>query len=221
MIERVAWADHLARLDWRQGEHVALVGPTGCGKTTAMLDLIERRGWVTLLATKPRDRTLRRLPGWTRIEQWPPPPMTNRVMLWPRWRTIADNAKQGAEFREGISRMVMAGSWCIVADDAEHLTQNLGMEPMLRTMLNQARAMDVSIVTASQRPRRVPVAVWSNSSHFYVWATPHPDDRKALSGIAGLDYRQLGEVLRALPSRHDLLYVNPTTGEVTITNTRG
>ena len=33
-IERVPWNSFLKTFDWKQGEHVAAIAPTGAGKTT-------------------------------------------------------------------------------------------------------------------------------------------------------------------------------------------
>lgn len=199
-----------------------MIGPTGVGKTSAALDLVEVRGYVVLLATKPRDRTLQGMTRrWHTIRQWPPPNnLASRVVLWPKWRTSADNRTQGETFRNALDAIMISGGWAVLVDDTEHLTDDLNMGPMLRTMWNQARALDVSLIAASQRPRRVPIACWSNSSHFYIWSTPHPDDLKALRQIAGINSGEVARVLATLPTRHDLIYLNPDRRELEILNTR-
>lgn len=225
-VARIGWADHLElmRRTWRQGEHVALVGPTGVGKTTAALDLVPLRAYSVIFATKARDRTLRGLTrdaGYLLSETWPPPnDLANRVLLWPPWRTRADNRRQADVFSAALDGIMAAGGWCVLADDTEHLTDDLGMAPALRTAWNQARAVGVSLVTASQRPRRVPVACWANASHFYLWSTPHPDDLRAVRQLGGVNTSIVAAALASMESPHDLLYVNARTRTIHATNTR-
>jgi ABC-type glutathione transport system ATPase component len=60
-LETLDWRETVNRMDWRPGEHVTLIGPTGAGKTELTIKLIELRRWVLFLATKRIDRTQRRL----------------------------------------------------------------------------------------------------------------------------------------------------------------
>ena len=43
------------RSEFRQGDHVAVLGPTGTGKTHIALELAELRSYVLIVACKPRD----------------------------------------------------------------------------------------------------------------------------------------------------------------------
>src|SRR4051812_17983779 len=92
---------------WRQGEHVGVIGPTGSGKTVVIKAIIPRRKHVALFATKPEDPELSalvRTEGYKRISTWPPPPMANRVLLWPRIREDVDVYKsQKPTFRKALS----------------------------------------------------------------------------------------------------------------------
>src|SRR5690349_6421632 len=56
----VSWDDFYGYFgaNWRQGEHVGLIGPTGSGKTTLAMWLLPLRKYVVVLGTKPRDKTL-------------------------------------------------------------------------------------------------------------------------------------------------------------------
>ncbi len=43
--------------NWKQDQHITIIGTTGCGKTTLELDLIDERDYVIFLGTKEEDET--------------------------------------------------------------------------------------------------------------------------------------------------------------------
>lgn len=210
----------MARLRWEQGEHVALVGPTGQGKTTLALDLIARRDWTVILATKPKDRTLNGLvrhAGYVRVASWPPPRHpTPRVLLWPRWRDPKDTGRQAAAIHRALLSIFGEGSWCVFADDVQYLTDRLRLGSILTDLWLQARALDVSLVAATQRPRHVPRVMWTQSTHLFLWGTSDEDDLRQLGGLGGLSAKRIRATVAALP-KHDVLYVNTRTGALAVT----
>lgn len=76
MAPVVGWPEFMKYVfDWRQSQHVALIGPTESGKSTLQNAILPKRKYVTIFATKPRDETLEafaRSSGYVRIEDWPP-----------------------------------------------------------------------------------------------------------------------------------------------------
>lgn len=219
-IVRVPWPEFRARLRWAQGEHVGLVGPTGQGKTTLALDLLGLRGWSVILATKPRDRTLaglERTGGYHRISAWPPPnDRTPRVLLWPRWRSPADTPRQAAAIHHALTSIFGEEAWCVFADDVQYLTDRLRLGSVLTDLWLQARALRVSVVAATQRPRHVPLVMWSQSSHLFLWGTNDDEDLRRLSGFGGLSSKRIRTTVAGL-ARHDVLYINTRTGALAVT----
>jgi len=205
----VPWAEFLPRFRWKQGEHVALVGPTGQGKTTLALQLLPRRRYVCVIATKPRDRTLSGLAreGYVRVPAWPPPALAERVILWPPWRDARDNRAQAGVIRDAINAVFREGSWCVFADDVQHLTAHLGLTKPLDTLWLQARALNVSVVSATQRPRHVPLTMWSQSTHVFVWGTADEEDLRRIGGLGGHSAKAIRAIVATL-DRYEVLYVN-------------
>lgn len=213
----VPWPELDTRLDWRQGEHITLVGPTGCGKTTLALGLLERRHWVVAIGTKPRDTTLSGLlkQGYRRVQAWPPPSHYRRVVLWPRKRKIADRFTQERVIREALHSIYQSWSWCIFADELEYLSSPayLGLEFELREIWQQGRAVNISLVGATQRPRHVPLAAYSQATHLFLWRSSDEGDLKRLSELNGADTRTVRATLPRL-TRFECLYVNTRDGEL-------
>src|SRR5207248_297525 len=57
---------------WKPGQHAALVGPTGMGKSTFAVGILELRKYVLALDPKGGDETLETA-GYERLTDWPLP----------------------------------------------------------------------------------------------------------------------------------------------------
>lgn len=194
---------------WKQGEHVALIGPTGSGKTAWLEHLMTPRGWVVLMASKPKDATAKGLlrRGWTLVRRWPPPnDLARRVVFWPKITGLHHMKAQRDTFADMLAQVFETGSWTVVADDLQYLCKNLGLTPLFSAYWLQARSLKVSLVASTQRPRWVPVECWANSSHFFLWGTANGDDLKQIGNIAGADQKTIREAVVDLPKWH-VLYV--------------
>lgn len=217
-IEMIPWDNLPKAMGWSQGEHVALVGPTGAGKTTAATSLVEQRRFVMLTSTKPQDPTLRmmRRHGWVTIDQWPPPPDVPRVILHaPLADLETDPPRVGATIRRAINGAYKATSWCVVLDDLQALNTTCGLQRITSTLLVNARSSRVSCVVGTQRPRWVPREVWTQCTHLFIWRCVDADDLRALSGLGSADTKAVRATVAALDwDRHECLYVNTRTGRL-------
>lgn len=209
----LGWDEFYDRFDWAQGEHVALVGPTGQGKTTLALSILPKRGHVVMIGTKPKDRTLEGLRklGWQRIPQWPPAPGRKRVIVWPKWRGEADSPNQARVITETIDQAFRAHNWCIFMDDVQYLTEYLGLGRLIRMVQLQGRSIGVSNMTATQRPVRAPREMFTMSTHLFIWGTRDADDLKSLSGLGGMDSHTVRRWVANL-EKHEVLYLHTRDG---------
>jgi energy-coupling factor transporter ATP-binding protein EcfA2 len=223
-IERLPWAEAVPAMSWRQGEHVSLIGPTGTGKSTAMLGLLPQRQYVNVIGTKVRDETLNVLidrQGYTRIREWPPPPRgprkEQRIILWPDFRRPEDQAIQRYEIDRGLREMFTEGGWCVAVDEAFYLCKILGLTALLEMYWTQGRSMGLSLVASTQRPAHVPLWMYDQASHLLLWRDNDPANLQRIGGFGGgLDPAVVRGVVKTLPL-HDCLYINTRTGAMFIT----
>lgn len=226
--DRIGWSDFLERWDWQQGEHVSLVGPTGCGKTTFALATLPMRKFGVVLGTKPRDATLdglrRARPRWEKLTDWSArssPTLQPRVILWPKFRRPEDVAGQRDQIAAALGDMFAEGGWTIYADELSYLVRQLGQADTLRLIWQQGRALGISLVGATQRPAWVPLELYSQATHVVLWKHNDPRDLDRLSGIASagdLDPKHIRSIVRGLeytPGKGgEFLAVNTRTGDI-------
>lgn len=202
---------------WKQGEHVALIGPTGQGKTTLMLNLLPLHPYTVAFATKPEDETMRSLiaAGWEKLDYWRPldPRRYPRRVLWPNARDLNSEPRQKAVFYDAFGRIYREGGWTVALDETWYLENILGLRKAVQTYLLQSRALSISLVIASQRPAWISVETYSSSSHLFFWRNNDETDLRRLGGIGYLSADLIRTIVSRL-ERHQFLYINSRTGEM-------
>ena len=216
MFERVRWRDHLASLDWKQGEHIMIAAPTGSGKTTLAQDLVQRRGHVVTFATKPHDPTLTREFGdWYKVREWADiEPYMNRVVIWPKPEKTAAAviAKHKQVFGEAFDKILTSRGWAVLVDETHYMSDRsfVGLYDSIALLHHVGRSSGISMVTLTQRPAWVPKIIYSSVSHAYIARTRDAADLKRLADLGGIDPKILAAEVSGLPTRFDYVYVNPT-----------
>lgn len=214
--------------DWRQNQHVGLVGPTESGKSTLQYAILPKRKYIVFFATKPRDETLDAFADkgkFVRIEDWPPrkgrgrfsreitPQEMPRRMLWPDATTMSPAVMdhQREVFLRAFHDIYGTGGWCVVWDEFWMMTQILGLEKEARIFLQQARSNNISFVMGMQRPSRIPLEVFDQSTHLFFW---RDNDEANLKRMGGIGWKSANEI-RAFVANLEpfqVLYINTRRG---------
>lgn len=197
---------------WQQGQHVAFVGPTGCGKTTGAVGICKLRRWVLALDAKGGDDTLA-ASGFTNVAEWPPPKDIRQDIAEGRpARLVAGfsprTIKDRGELRRYLERVLEAAwldrNWTLEVDElqlmADRKMMNLGA--MIEEFLVAARTRGVSVVSCFQAPAWVPTASTRQATWIALYPTRDTTVIKSLAEKIGRDWHDLQEVLHALPDHH-------------------
>lgn len=223
MYPRKPFRQFMTDLRWKQGEHVLLAAPSGCGKTTLAAQLVQRRNNVVVLNSKPKDPDLLRLyRGYHKISEWPPDRDDHRILLTPRRTADLRNAEtvQRIAFKECLDSVGVMGGFCVVVDEGHWCVQHLRLDREIAILHHQGRSAGISMMTLTQRPAWIPRIIYASSTHAFIGKTRYPEDAKALSGMAGIDAKKVVETLVSM-DKHDMLYINPLgDAETVVINTR-
>lgn len=223
----VEWSAFMRDLDWRQGQHVTLIGPNGSGKTVINKELLryreKRHGYICVFVTKPKDAELEELTkrGYIRCEenknwgQTSPP----RILLWPKAGNFSDLSQQRRVFRNALQGAWKAGRWTFMLNELRYLTEHLGLKREMNTLYLQARAAKFSLAAETQRPRSVPLEAFSQSSHLFFAACRDDEDLKRISAIGNADSKLIRATVQQL-KQYEFCYVDSISGEVVVTKAK-
>lgn len=225
LIPEVDWPTCLDLMTWKQGEHVAVIGPTGQGKTTLALALLAHRDYVAVFATKPIDNTLERFSAenaYSRHSTWPirlPTEKSSipfrkhsaRRIIWPEARRLDSTELQRKVFYNAMADVYEQGQWCVYFDELWIMCQHLGLTKEVKTYLMQGRSLGLSTVVATQRPAWIPLEVYDQSHHLFFCRDNDESNLRRISGVGYLSAKQIRDTIPAL-KMHQFLYINTRDG---------
>jgi energy-coupling factor transporter ATP-binding protein EcfA2 len=191
------------RSAWEQGEHVAIIGPTGTGKTTLVSKLLTIRDYVVVVAVKRHDDTLKRFPalGYQVITSWPPAYNRRRLVFWTRPKALGDLDKQRTQVMEALEQMYLAGGWCVCFDDLSYICDQLRIRTPIVTFLNQGRSSNISAVSCCTRPLKVPPEAFNQTRHLALFRFQDRREIWRCAEIAGVARGTLEYLMRTLRAR--------------------
>ena len=205
-LNRAEWLADFGSI-WNQGEHIALIGPTGSGKTALAADLVELRDYSVVMALKPHDETLKAFQGFKVIRKWPPEYGMHRVILWVKPQSLSDVFVQRDRLLKAMEQIYKAGGWCVYLDELSYMSEVLKMRMPVVVFLNQGRSSGISAVAATTRPRRVPVEMFNQISFVVMFKFNDRDELRRVAEIASIDFRDMlylnGQLERHRHGRHE------------------
>lgn len=216
----VPWEYARDAMEWRQGEHVTIIGPTGQGKTTLALDLMRKRGYPLIIATKPRDRTMERMrrDGWHTIRDWPP--TRPRTILWPRFTRTSDKIDQARIVRSALENVFVTGGYAVLIDELSYVLDELKCQDVVKQIWQQGRALNISLVTCILRPSHIPLLAYDQATHIIMF---RDNDETNLRRMGGLGHWSRAEIMSNVSqlNRHEFLLLNTRTGRMVRSKTNG
>lgn len=192
---------------WDIGQHVAIVGTTGSGKTFVAQDIKLMRNWLVVIATKSKDETLDGYTGFVKRSSWPPEWNEKLVLFWQKPKSLLDLHSIQLAIYSVLNHLYRYGGWTIYFDDLFFVSETLKLKGALRMFYTQVRSSDVSIVASIQRPFWVPVEAMSQSTYCLLFATQDENDIKRVSEGLGVNYRVLLSAISHLQKYEFLLLI--------------
>lgn len=224
---RVPW-DVFVRMFFRPnpGEHVSIFGSTGKGKTALQNNVLPLFPFVTVFASKPQDDTMDRLINsrhYVKMSQWVrlSPTEVPRRVLWPDARGLNAKARQkrvfgyamDAIFREAGRPKDKPVGWAVAIDELWYFSNILGMTEDIKVFLVQGRSLGHSMILATQRPSGVPLEMYSQATHVFLFREREYRNLQRLGEINSADSSIVRTILSHLED-HQVLYINTLTGKM-------
>jgi ABC-type branched-subunit amino acid transport system ATPase component len=191
---------------WGAGEHVAVFGDTGSGKTYLLSRLLPLRPYVIFAQTKADDTVKKEFTaaqGWRTVRTLRDMDIyTDRYVLDPVY------SRQRMVIGAALELVWRSGNRCIAMDEEWYAEQQLGLKKYVERLLTQGRSKKITVVCGAQRPVLISRFVTSQCKHVFSFRLEGRD----IKTIQESTTPQM-EVTKEL-SRYQFAYFNRATRRV-------
>lgn len=201
--------------DYKAGDHVSFIGPTGSGKTFLANPLLARAVGPELpgfiLVMKRRDKTVSDFLEkyhWRRSVSYPISPSVKKKppgwVVWPHHTSDpdSDDLRHEKIFHELLRDRYVKGDSIIFADEIQGLVEEMNLKRDLVRIWSRGRSEGCGLWAATQRPYLAPQHMYSQAEHVFLAFTPDVRDQKRFSEIGGVDPELIVSVVSKLPRFH-------------------
>lgn len=143
---------------WLPGEHIAVIGTTGTGKTYLMARIAAMRKYVVVLRTKPdnikfdgfiKARDTKAMDDWR----------NEHILIVPEYKN------QPRVAHELLQKVWKQRGWTLIVDEGFYAQSQLGLQDDLEMLYTQGRSVGISVVSGIQRPVGVTRFLISEAHH--------------------------------------------------------
>lgn len=162
-------------------DRAAIVGQTGSGKTYLAERILAFRAYCVVYDAKGRIAW----PGWevhTRLVDLKRSE-SPRLIYRPTYHELVDEEK----VNEFFAWVYDHESRTCYIDEIYAIAKGDNYPYYYGACLTRGREKDISIITSTQRPSRVPVVMFSESEHVYCFKLKMEQDRDRVEAMTGID----------------------------------
>lgn len=169
---------------YKTGERVTVVGKTGSGKTTKILELINDSpvSPVLILDTKIDKAFPKAFPDAKIMEGLGIPGKKDEMTII---RPLPEEAIDPMALDDWLQAIGRSNNILVVIDEMYQVHRHGQAGPGLVGLLTRGRSRGITMLLASQRPAWVSKFVFTECEHFYFMRLLNPDDRKIMSQYMG------------------------------------
>lgn len=225
-IPVVSYDDFWNQFNWKQDQHITIIGTTGCGKTTLELDLVQERDYVIFLGTKEEDETQEELaPLGFRVAHNPKEislDISHKWVLHPGKPPKNETAQElkirlRTYYQEALNYAFRQTGWAVIIDEGRFICQFLGLKDEVQLLYLQGRSQHNSVVMGTQRPSWVPLEAFDAATHLFFFKDSDLRNIQRISELAGLDRMAVQRAVPQLESTEEeggqFLYYNTRTDQ--------